>query len=779
MKAHQYVKDVLSGKLLACKWVKLACERFNNDLKRSDIVFDEDAAQFAIDFFGHLKLWKGSEYKGKPFVLAPHFQFITANLFGWKWTDSGLRRYKTAYIEMARKGAKALSLDTKIPTPNGWSDIGSLQVGDSVFDDNGNICKIINTTEVFYNRDCYKVSFSDGAEIIADAGHLWKTTVKNLFEGRCGKRGLRKKHTDIRTTFEIKNTIEVQPYNNKTEWNHKIKNAGALKIKEQNFIIDPYVLGCWLGDGHSTGCRITFHPKDSQIIREILKTGIKVSNWKLSNSGPALSVSIGVYDKKTAKHCRRGHDNKYRTNDRHCLVCNRIGDKARRCDEKIPPYSNYSFQGLLSKNGLLNNKHIPSEYLRGSYKQRLFLIQGLMDTDGTVDNRGHCSFTNMNKRLAMDVLALIMTLGLKATIKARDAICNGKNCGIAYKVVFKAYSDTPVFRLARKFVLQAMRPKKPARSSFRQIISVEKIKSVPVRCISVDSKSELFLASENYIPTHNSTYAGGVGAFMFVADSEEGPEVYAAAVKKEQAKIVWNNTSYLLKKSMFSKLVTFHRNNLYMESTWGKCEPLSSDSKSLDGLDTHFASLDELHAHPTPAVHDLVDDSTGARSQPIILMITTAGFDQSGICYQRREYLTKILKGTVNDDSFFGMIFTIDTKKDWPALLTKKEAHDGKEGTPEDDWQNEDVWVKAMPGLCGITESGQRFGVDENGNQIPGYMTKIEDVRKKAIYALSNPAALNNFLTKRLNVWTQQFTRWIDLGQWDLNYTKDIYEMDE
>lgn len=382
MIADEYATSVLSGEILACRWVKLACERFVADLKRNDIYFDEAAAQFAIDFFKTLKLWKGSEYKGKEFVLAPHYQFIVANLFGWKNSITGKRRYKTAYIEMARKGAK-------------------------------------------------------------------------------------------------------------------------------------------------------------------------------------------------------------------------------------------------------------------------------------------------------------------------------------------------------------------------------------------------------------STFAGGLGAYMFVADGEDGAEIYSAAVKKEQAKIVWDNISNLLKKSMFSKVVTFHRNNLFVEKTWSKCEPLSSDSKSLDGLDTHYATLDELHAHPTSAVHDLVDDSTGARGQPLILMITTAGFDQHGICYQRREYLTKILKNTIKDDSFFGMIFTLDTKKDWPDLLTKKEKNDGKKGIAEDDWMNEDLWVKAMPGLCGVTKSGKKFGIDENGEQIPGYMTKIEDVRKKAIYATSNPAAQNNFLTKRLNIWTQQFTRWIDLAQWDQNYTKDIYVMEE
>lgn len=272
-----------------------------------------------------------------------------------------------------------------------------------------------------------------------------------------------------------------------------------------------------------------------------------------------------------------------------------------------------------------------------------------------------------------------------------------------------------------------------------------------------------------------STYAGGLGAFFFTSDGEPGAEIYTGAVKKEQAKIVWVNTQNLLKKSMFAPLITFHKHNLSIESTWSKCEPLSSDTKSLDGLDTHFASLDELHAHPTPEVHDLIDDSVGARSQPLILIITTAGFDQAGVCYQRREYLTKVLKGVIEDDSFFGVIYTLDTKKDWPELLALQEKRDGKKGAVEDDWTNEDVWVKAMPGLCGITESGQRYGVDENGDHIPGYMTKIEDVRNKAKKAKEIVAAQNNFLTKRMNIWTQQHSRWIDLQLWDQNLTKEIY----
>ena len=275
-----------------------------------------------------------------------------------------------------------------------------------------------------------------------------------------------------------------------------------------------------------------------------------------------------------------------------------------------------------------------------------------------------------------------------------------------------------------------------------------------------------------------STFAGGLGAYFLVADGEEGAEVYSAATKKEQAKIVWTNIRNLTKKSMFSELINYYVNNLSIEKTWSKCEPLSSDTKSLDGLDTHFASLDELHAHPTPEVHDLITDSIGARSQPLILIITTAGFDQMGVCYQRREYLTKVLKGVIEDDAFFGIIFTLDTKTDWPELITQQEKSTGKKGTVEDDWTDEDMWVKPMPGLCGITKNGIKYGIDKNGDAIPGYMTKIEDIRDKAKIAREIVSAQNNFLTKRMNIWTSQYTRWIDLVLFDANFTKKIYIMD-
>lgn len=272
-----------------------------------------------------------------------------------------------------------------------------------------------------------------------------------------------------------------------------------------------------------------------------------------------------------------------------------------------------------------------------------------------------------------------------------------------------------------------------------------------------------------------TTFAGGVGAYMFAADNEPGAECYAAATARDQASKAWENIKNLLETSMFRQEVTSYRYHLEIEDLNSICRPLSSDTKSMDGHDTHFCSLDELHAHPDPRVHDLMVDSIGARLQPLIFIITTAGFDQAGICYQRREYLAGILKRMWDDDSFFGMIFTLDQKRDFPDLLTKQEVLDGKGGETEDDWADEDLWAKANPGLCGITAGGKRFGMDDDGKPLPGYMTKIGPLRDAAKYAKANPAAQNNFMTKRLNIWTQQHTRWLDLDLWDQNNSGDVY----
>ena len=233
------------------------------------------------------------------------------------------------------------------------------------------------------------------------------------------------------------------------------------------------------------------------------------------------------------------------------------------------------------------------------------------------------------------------------------------------------------------------------------------------------------------VPRKNgkSTLISGIGLYLFVADGEPGAEVYTAATKRDQARITHGEATRMVKASpVLRKRVGVYKDNLHIEPTAAKFEPLGADGDTMDGLNIHGALVDELHAHKTRAVWDVLETATGARRQPMMVAITTAGFDQTGICYEQREYVSKVLKGTVQDDTYFGFIACMD------------------EG---DDWTSPKTWRKANP----------NFGIS----------VKEDDLKRKCDKAKEMPAAQNNFLTKHLNKWTQQADRWIPLDLWDKN----------
>jgi phage terminase large subunit-like protein len=233
-----------------------------------------------------------------------------------------------------------------------------------------------------------------------------------------------------------------------------------------------------------------------------------------------------------------------------------------------------------------------------------------------------------------------------------------------------------------------------------------------------------------------TTTAAGIGLFLAFAEGEGGAEVYSAATKQDQAKIVHRDATEMVKRSpQLKKIITVFRNNLHSVESGSKFEPLSADYNSLDGLNIQGVIADELHAWPSPELWGVLKTGTGSRRQPLMLAITTAGVDQQGICYAQREYLTRILKGIIEDDSYWGMIYTLDTRQDWPDL------------EQDDNWQNEANWIKANP-LLGVSK-------------------KWDTMRQDAREATNRPAELNHFLRWHLNIWTTAVTRWINPFQWD------------
>lgn len=224
-----------------------------------------------------------------------------------------------------------------------------------------------------------------------------------------------------------------------------------------------------------------------------------------------------------------------------------------------------------------------------------------------------------------------------------------------------------------------------------------------------------------------STMAAGIGLEMLILDGEPGAEVYCAATKKDQAKIVFTEAERMRNASpSIKKRVKSFRNNLSIPETNSKFEPLGADTDTLDGPNIHCLIFDELHAYKTRAILDVLEGGTIARRQPLIFKITTAGSNRQSACWQEREYAERVLEGLVTDDSTFAFIAELD---------------------PGDDWEDEKNWPKANPNL--------------------GVSVKLDYLQSKAAKAKSQPTYRNAFLRFHLNVWTQQSTAAISIEKWN------------
>ena len=226
-----------------------------------------------------------------------------------------------------------------------------------------------------------------------------------------------------------------------------------------------------------------------------------------------------------------------------------------------------------------------------------------------------------------------------------------------------------------------------------------------------------------------STLAAGIALYMEVADGEPGAHVYSAATTGEQAREVFDvarNMALRLPEFQARFGVDIGKHDITVPETASSFKALNAEGSTLDGLNIHCAVVDELHAHKTRAVYDVLDSATGARSQPLILMITTAGSDRSGICYEQRDYTVKVLEGVIEDDTWLGVIYTLD----------------------EDDlWHDPKAWRKANPNL--------------------GVSVQLDDMEAACRKALAQPSAQGNFLTKRLNVWVNADSAWMDMQAWE------------
>ena len=359
---------------------------------------------------------------------------------------------------------KALALDTPLPTPDGWTTMGEVQAGDYLIGADGQAL-VLAVTGVMHERPCFEVEFSDGAVIVADAEHQWRTTTRASRRQRSAQHAARPgpeesgqrlpeagptalldrpgsvattaAQQEIVTTAQLAATVRC-PVDGRP--NHAVPLARPAVLPARSLPFPPYALGAWLaGQASRTAQFATADP-----------------------------------DHGTA-------------------------------------------QAVLRRLGVLGSKHIPAEYLRASEAQRRALLAGLLDTAGQLDQAGTVQLAVTSRRLAADITELVLSLGYRATMTTRSS--RGRTAATCHLVTFRAADE--VFRLARK----PARPTTPAgpagpAARGRFITGVRPVPSVPVRCVQVDNRDQMYLAGRSWIPTHNSTLALDLARAASVANGQ-------------------------------------------------------------------------------------------------------------------------------------------------------------------------------------------------------------------------------------------------------------------
>ncbi len=613
-----------------------------------DCTFVQEAAQYHIEFIEACCTFTHGPKAGRPFILEPWQKAVVANIHGWR-RPNGLRRYRRVFLTVGRGNGKALAVDTPIPTPKGWTDMGELAPGDDVFDENGKVCQVVGATDVMHNRPCYRLGFSDGTSIVADAEHLWKTRSRQTGRPQFTRDWTKRDWAGLRTTKDIAATVLLpSKRESHTERNHSIATAGPLDTSWRRLPIPPYVLGAWLGDGTSANAGLTCGYKDIALIGHIKDCGVTVKEWKSSNKNSGLFL-LGSNGRKQAAR-------------------------------------NNSLQAKLRKMNLLHNKHIPPAYLRASIRQRRALLQGLMDTDGFASQIGECDFTVTDKILSDGMMELLCSLGYKPTRLTDRATCNGKDCGPRYRVRFWAYASDRIFRLTRKQDRLKQPGQHTPRGKYRQIRSADSVASVPVKCIQVNSASGLFLAGQSMIPTHNSEFVAALVCDALFLNESPCPELWqesdngqvcSAAAKRDQTKYVFDPVrkmieacpEFMSRAELFKQSVVAGSKNYLTASKEGKTE---------HGATPLFYVIDELHAQDDRTLVDVIDTSMAKRDDSLLVYITTADFQRESICNEKLDLARKVRDNIIVDGALLPVIFE--------AAIT-------------DDWRSPDTWALANPNM--------------------------------------------------------------------------------
>jgi replicative DNA helicase len=466
---------------------------------------------------------------------------------------NGLHSGQMVVIAARPAMGKALALDTPLPTPDGWTTMGQVRVGDQLLGADGKPTRVLAATDVMHGRPCYELEFDDGTTIVADAKHQWKTTTRAARRQRSETSTawywMKESRLRLRAAYQAAIaepdrciTASELLATVGSEFKNIMHTAGrGIGLASERVSITA------MGPARSYTWRAPAYASRHALLAAMVHLADRPKNAAITAMHEDVVTTVQIAD--TLHHPTDGRLN-------HAVAVAKPADLPTK-DLPLPPYvlgvwlgdgtsrsatftsadpqvaleieavgmrvvksaaaplrytiwladDHRTAQATLRSMEVLGNKHIPSEYLRASLEQRRALLAGLLDTDGTVNRTGSVQFTVTSWRLASDVRELVLSLGYRCGWSERRVPGATVSSSVAYTITFTTTDD--VFRLDRKRITH--RQRRPERTTPRTrqrfVAAVRPVDSVPVRCVQVDNDDHMYLASESMIPTHNSTLA--------------------------------------------------------------------------------------------------------------------------------------------------------------------------------------------------------------------------------------------------------------------------------
>jgi hypothetical protein len=370
--------------------------------------------------------------------------------------------FEVCLIVSRQNGKGPYALDYPILTDSGWTTFADIRPGQKVYGADGKLTDVVAVSEVFPSLDCYEVTFTDGSKHTVGGSHIWHVRTP------AGK-------WQNLATEEIAKNFRSRRPDGRTAYRYRVRCDATVETPHADLPIDPYLLGYWLGDGTAATASITVGAQDKEWVSgRIEAAGATIQRTSRHDHGHAwgLHFSLG---------------------------------------------GRYASDGFLARAralGVLGDKHIPEIYLTASPEQRMALLAGLMDSDGSIatTNRSpQVEFSTSYPRLAETFHRLARSLGIRVAPKWRKT-AGRDNCRFLWTPTFDPF-EMP--RKSEKF-----KPPSSARQQLMSVTDVRRVPTVPTRCIQVAAEDGIFLVGHHFTPTHNSILEALELAGLFLFDDD-------------------------------------------------------------------------------------------------------------------------------------------------------------------------------------------------------------------------------------------------------------------